>query len=226
MLPHFETLGRRPWCYHGLQLPALIVSMKSSPPQRAQSEKSTSQADALSAGYRIRATRRRLKYTLEQLADRVGMDKGFLSRLERGEKSASIATIQNIAKALGISVASLLGETHNPADIRIVRATQRQPLNGTPLPGMHSFSALTLSEGGEPFSAYVVEVGDDTERAVGAHAGQEMIYVLAGAVYVSFGGKDELLESGDSAIFPGHLQHRIRRLGRKSAQVLIVVGGQ
>jgi transcriptional regulator with XRE-family HTH domain len=194
--------------------------------ERAQPKTSTAQADVLSAGHRIRATRRRLKFTLEQLAGTVGMDKGFLSRLERGEKSASIATIQNIAKALGISVASLLGETHDPADIRIVRVAQRQALDGKPLPGMHSFSALTLSEGGEPFSAYVVEVGDDTERAVGAHAGQEMIFVLAGSVYVSFGGEDELLESGDSVIFPGHLQHRLRKQGRRSAQVLIVVGGQ
>lgn len=180
---------------------------------------------SLSAGHRIRATRRRLQLTLEQLADAVGMDKGFLSRLERGEKSASIATIQNIAKALGLSVASLLGETHDPADVRVVRAQSRHPLDGQAQPGAHSFSALTLSEGGEPFSAYVVDVREDTERAVSTHAGQEMIFVLAGAVCVSFPGKDELLETGDSAIFPGHLQHRLRKHGRKRAQVLIVVGG-
>ncbi len=200
--------------------------MKSRPPTRAQPDLSSASNDVVSTGHRIRATRRRLKFTLEQLADAVGMDKGFLSRLERGEKSASIATIQNIARALGISVASLFGETHDPADIRIVRADRRRPLAERGLPGAHSFSALTLSEGGEPFSAYVVDVGIDTERAVGVHAGQEMIFVLAGTVCVSFMGKDELLESGDSAMFPGHLQHRIRRHGRKHAQVLIVVGGQ
>jgi transcriptional regulator with XRE-family HTH domain len=200
--------------------------MTSSPRARAQPERSVTRDDAASTGHRIRATRRRLQFTLEQLADAVGMDKGFLSRIERGEKSASIATIQNIARALDISIASLFGETHDPADIRIVRADKRRALAERGMPGAHSFSALTLSEGGEPFSAYVVDVGTDTERAVGAHAGVEMIFVLAGSVCVSFRGKDEVLESGDSAVFPGHLQHSIRRQGRKHAQVLIVVGGQ
>jgi len=180
---------------------------------------------AQSAGHRIRATRRRLQLTLEQLSAKVGMDKGFLSRLERGEKSASIAMIQNIAKALGISVASLLGETHDPADLRIVRAHDRHPLGSQSNAGAHAFSALTLSDSSEPFSAYVVDVGEDTERAVGAHAGQEMIFVLAGSVRVSFAGKEELLETGDCAIFPGHLQHCIRKHGRKQSQLLIVVGG-
>jgi glyoxylate utilization-related uncharacterized protein len=87
------------------------------------------------------------------------------------------------------------------------------------------FSALTLSEAAEPFSAYVVDVGSDTERVVGAHAGQELIFVLAGSIFVSFLGNDELLDCGDSVIFPGHLQHSLRKQGRKRAQILIVVGG-
>ncbi len=184
-------------------------------------------SDEVPTGHRIRAARRRLGQTLQQLADAAQMDKGNLSRVERGEKTASIAAIQSIAKALQLSVGSLLGEVHDPDEIQVVRADARRDLGDRCDQGSHAYAALTLSEQGKPFSVFVVDVGVgvDAESVVGAHPGQELLFVLAGAVKVWFAGHSVDLKTGDSVSFPGYLQHRIGRVGRHHAQVLIVVGG-
>lgn len=176
-------------------------------------------------GHRIRAARRRLGLTLQRVAESAQMDKGFLSRIERNEKTASIATIQSIAQALGMTVGSLLGEVHDPHEIHIVRADERKMLAGPDDPTGHAYAALTLREQGKPFSVFVVTVGTNAESVVGAHPGQELLFVLSGSVNISFAGQVVRLQPGDSVSFPGYVQHVVGRVGRRPAQVLIVVGG-
>src|SRR5690606_25670562 len=69
---------------------------------------------AVSLGARIRAAREAAGLTLKALAARTGLSQPFLSRLERGQVSASIANLLEVARALGLSIAALL-EGDRPA---------------------------------------------------------------------------------------------------------------
>ena len=53
----------------------------------------------------------RLKKQLSQkaLARRVGISVSYVSMLERGQRSPPLETIEKVAKALGVTPASLLG---------------------------------------------------------------------------------------------------------------------
>jgi transcriptional regulator with XRE-family HTH domain len=57
----------------------------------------------------IRQFRKKKGWTLEQLADRLGMSASAISYLERGQSAYQQETLEAIAGALGTSVASLLG---------------------------------------------------------------------------------------------------------------------
>ena len=59
-------------------------------------------------GRRMRAIRLRQGASIQAVAARAGMTKGFLSKVERGEKAPAIASLFNIAKALGVRPADLL----------------------------------------------------------------------------------------------------------------------
>ncbi len=59
-------------------------------------------------GRRIRETRERLGMTGEALAQKIGTDKGTVSRIERGEAGLSVERFQQIADALGLDPATLL----------------------------------------------------------------------------------------------------------------------
>ncbi|HMJ72879.1 MAG TPA: helix-turn-helix transcriptional regulator [Solirubrobacterales bacterium] len=58
-------------------------------------------------GGAIRQLRKKKGDSLQVLADEAGITKNMLSLIERGEGNPSWATVQGIAKALGVSVADL-----------------------------------------------------------------------------------------------------------------------
>jgi len=177
-------------------------------------------------GLRVRALRRRRKLTLAQCSQLTGLDKGFLSRLERGEKFASVGTLHTLAAAFGVPLAALLGEADPKREIDIVRAADRRRLSVTAGDGAHLYEAITPGGGHGGPAVMVVHVGSHGERAVAHHAGEELIFVLEGRVQVQFGEHSVVLERDDSVRFPGYLPHSLRALGRKAARALVVIGGQ
>jgi transcriptional regulator with XRE-family HTH domain len=57
----------------------------------------------------VRRLRRKKNLSQKALADRVGISVSYVSMLERGQRSPPLETIEKMAKALGVSPASLLG---------------------------------------------------------------------------------------------------------------------
>jgi transcriptional regulator with XRE-family HTH domain len=169
---------------------------------------------------RIRSLRKRTGMTLEQLAAATGLDKGYLSRVERQEKTPSITTLMKIADAFGVELSRLFGDTLDQAAVTVVRRGERQPYGRSG--SGHAYQALFQDDGKHHLSAFVMEPGEG-EREIGQHAGDEMIFVLSGSVEVGFADRSIVLEAGDCLRFEGHLTHRIRRLGGRRAEVLIVI---
>src|SRR5258706_1581902 len=64
----------------------------------------TSEVDV---GKRLRAIRIARRRTLRDVAERAGLSESFLSQVERGRASASIASLRRIADGLGVSMADL-----------------------------------------------------------------------------------------------------------------------
>jgi transcriptional regulator with XRE-family HTH domain len=180
------------------------------------------QAESL-VGWRIRASRRRKGMTLQQLAERVDLDRGHISRLERGEKSPSIGTLQAIAHGLGVSISSLLGESDPHEEVHVVRAGKRKRLSASSQAGAHGIEVVTSAETGSALDMFIVTVGDSGSRTVAHHAGDEVLYVLEGRVRMHFGSREMVLAKGDSARFPGYLPHSMSAAGTRPARVLVAV---
>ena len=72
-------------------------------------------------GQRIRNYRTQQKLSQEKLAELSGCHPTYIGQLERGEKNATIESIERIASALGISLSKLFeklgGREHEEADI-------------------------------------------------------------------------------------------------------------
>jgi transcriptional regulator with XRE-family HTH domain len=58
-------------------------------------------------GKRIRALRDKKGWSQERLADEAGIDRSYMSGIERGVRNMSVLNLAKIAKALGVSPASL-----------------------------------------------------------------------------------------------------------------------
>src|SRR6266404_4825960 len=78
-------------------------------------------------GERLRAIRVLRRLTLKDVADAAGVSESFVSQLERGRSSASVATLQRLAAALGIEVSDLFAPEGLPRP-RVLRREARQLL--------------------------------------------------------------------------------------------------
>ena len=65
-------------------------------------------------GERIRELRNQNGLTQEELADRTELTKGFISQLERGLSSASVATLSDIVTCLGTNLSEFFREEQAP----------------------------------------------------------------------------------------------------------------
>ncbi|RYZ03530.1 MAG: XRE family transcriptional regulator [Comamonadaceae bacterium] len=176
-----------------------------------------------SLGLRMRTLRRHGGMTVEALAARLGVNKAHVSRLERGLKKPSIAMLAKLAKALGTSMGHLVGETLDMADIKVTRGTELAPRVMAEEPARHQFAPLLHGHSVGSFEAFLVYPGPSGGMAHARHEGQEMLYVLAGRIDVSFLDRTERLAAGDCIHFPGYLDHRIAQVGRTPARALLVL---
>jgi transcriptional regulator with XRE-family HTH domain len=172
-------------------------------------------------GERLRAIRHLRRLTLRDVADRAGVSESFVSQVERGKASASVASLQRLAGALGIAVSDLFSPdgTTRP---RLLRRGDRTTmafgrLGGksllTPKP-FHSLEVVTAdfapggSTGDEPYTH-----GDS----------EELFLVLSGRVHLQLGTDVLELEKGDCAHYRSSTPHRVVNVGDERAEVLFVI---
>ena len=58
-------------------------------------------------GQRLREKRTELGLSQEAFADKCGLDRTYISGIERGKRNVSLINIETLAKSLGISVSEL-----------------------------------------------------------------------------------------------------------------------
>jgi transcriptional regulator with XRE-family HTH domain len=156
--------------------------------------------------------------TVEALAAAAGLDKGFLSRLERGAKQPSVATVLRLSAALEVPVGQLFGEQTTEDMVRISRASGRERSDE----GAGYGFELVTPRGGL-MEGFLFEVGSESVGPGQQHDGEEMFFVLAGTIEMRTPDRSYVLEMGDCAYFPGHLAHSMRRIGAETARAIIAV---
>jgi len=175
-----------------------------------------------SFGARLRELRRQRGWTLQELACRGGFSKAFLSRLESGDRQASIAAVLTLARIFGVSLSSLFESqlaTEPCVIVRSAEATERA------VNGLNGLKYVPLSNAGRFFNLQPIRVKVSPSRCGDEHYhhdGEEWVYVLSGFLTLSLAGKTCDLAPGDAAHFDSRLPHRLIARGGKDAEVLVV----
>src|SRR5881394_1792515 len=172
-------------------------------------------------GERLRDIRRLRHATLKTIADRAGVSESFLSQVERGRASASIASLRRIANALGVSVADLF-EPSGPPQPRVLRRDERPSL---------AFGVLGRKLLLTPRPLLNLEVfageldpGGSTGAEPYAHGdSEELFVVLSGHVLLELGGDVHELDSGDSIDYRSSTPHRVTNAGEGRAEVMWII---
>jgi len=172
-----------------------------------------------SFGRRLRELRQARGWSLQDLADRSALSKTFLSRLETGDRQASIAAVLTLARVFGVSLASMFEQDVALEPCLIVRATETEARKANGL------TYTPLSNAAHHFNLQPLRLVISPQRAGNAHfqhEGEEWICVLSGRLRLSLAGRTYDLDPGDAAHFDSRLPHRLVARGPGEAEVLLV----
>jgi len=176
---------------------------------------------SLDVGERLRAIRLLRRRTLREVAHGAGLSESFLSQVERGRTSVSIASLQRIAAALGIEVSDVFSAdgVERP---RVLRRDARQTLAF----GRGARKSLVTPK---PFHSIEVVVAEfDSGGSTGDEAythgdSEEVFFVLSGEIELQLGDESFTLGAGDSAQYRSSLPHRVRNRGPGPAEEMFVI---
>lgn len=173
----------------------------------------------------IKKLRKQKKLTLEKLALRTGLTKGYLSKVERSHKAPPYSTLNKIAGALGFDVAGILGDDiEPPEDIRFCfqKKNQGHIIKATSRDTGYDYKILGAGKAGKNMEPFIIYAPFDIQKMY-THEGEEFIYVLDGKLEFMYGEKKFIMESGDNIYFDSCVPHGGESLGDKKAKLMVII---
>lgn len=164
-------------------------------------------------GPRLRRVREQRGLTLTEAADRTGISKSTLSRLETGQRRPSLELLLPLAQVYRVPIDDLVGAPE-VGDPRIRLKPRR--VNGR--------TVLPLTPPGGVQAWKIVVPASQTTPKPRAHEGFEWLYVLSGRMRLVLGDQDLVLGVGEAAEFDTRVPHWFGSAGDGPAEVLSIFG--
>ena len=160
-------------------------------------------------GGRVKAERRRLGLTLQELAGRSGLSLGMVSKVENAQASPSLRTLARLAQGLDVPVTTFFRGLEEERDASFVRAGQGIELVREGTRHGHRYELLAAPKGPlRRIQPFLVTLTDESEAfPLFQHSGTEFLYSLSGVLTYRFGQQTYRMEPGDSLLFDGAVPH-------------------
>lgn len=176
--------------------------------------------DTLAAvGPRLRALRQRRRITLADLSAATGISVSTLSRLESGQRRATLQLLLPLARAHRVPLDDLVGAPPT-GDPRV----HLKPVT------RHGVTYVPLTEMPGPLQAFKLILPAGRERPATptpqSHEGFEWVYVLSGRLRLVLGEHDVVLGSGEAAEFDTRMPHWFASANRRPVECLCLFGKQ
>lgn len=160
-------------------------------------------------GNRIRTLRRRMGWTLQDVADQCGFTRSLLSKIETGKTIPPVATLTRIAGILGVTVASLLDDGQDQGTI-VESAQAHQPDAMTLTDKGYKFFAFAARRSNKLMQPLLFEARKNSIKPQAmTHGGEEFVYVISGKMRYRVGQSMHLLKPGDSVYFDASQEHEL-----------------
>lgn len=166
-------------------------------------------------GQKIKNLRLRNGLTLEELASRSELTKGFLSQVERDLASPSISTLSDILEALGENLSDFFIEDKNEQyaftkeDFFVDDQEDYQITWVIPNAQKNKMEPIIIDIRPSKHSMIIEP-----------HEGEEFGYVLSGEIYVVFDDFETKIKSGETFYLFGNKKHYLLNKSKKTTKVM------
>ena len=170
----------------------------------------------LDLGEALRVRRKEMGLTMQTVADKAGLSVGFISQVERGLATPSLGSLASIAAVLETQVSAFLDQPASGG--QTTRHNQRQSYS---VPGAQMiYERLSTTFTGSQIHSVITHEPPGYRGEPISHRGEEMFYILEGAITVEVEGETEILRKGDSIHFDSRRTHSTWNHTDKTASIL------
>ena len=178
-----------------------------------------------SIGKQVRITRKTAGVTLQQLSKQSLLSASMLSKIENGQISASLKTIQLICHALNISITSLFKQHDKDVEPTFIRSGDGLTIERAGSDESRHYQLLGHNVSGslkvEP--CLITITSRDYDFPDFQHKGIEFIYMLKGEMDYYYGTEIYHFQKGDSIYFDSDKPHGPKKIISDECQFLTVI---
>jgi len=179
--------------------------------------------DERRVGKNIKKLRKERGLSLNELAEMIGMTKGYISKIENSESAPPLSTLSKIALSLDVEVGALTAEDLDlpqPMKVCVTKKGQGKKLTTGNLVGYH-YEILAHKKSGKNMEPMLLTPAFE-EEAIFSHEGEEFMYTIEGTHEVIYDGESYIIDAGDSIYFDSIVPHTGRSIGKTKAKVLAI----
>lgn len=161
--------------------------------------------------------------SLKELADAVGCSESLLSKIENERARPSLQMLHKIVENLGLTIGGLFAQRSAPDGI-VMRKGERSIIRmDSATDGGVQLECIVPEDGGEFIygSIHVVEPNGGSKGTI-THHGEEVGYVLQGALELTVNNEVYNLSEGDAFFFKSNLPHSYKNNGNVQTRILWV----
>jgi len=182
-------------------------------------ERQRMEATRIDLGTKIRKLRARRMLTMEAVARGAGCSRAFLSRVERNESMPSVATLVDIAHALGVPVGFFFEESEAERAV-VTRASERQieEEEGVKAEGL-TRDVMTRKMGMQKLT---IDPGASCSPRRHKFHDEAVGLVATGTVEIDCDHRTFALEAGDTFYLDSPAPYVLRNIGEQPSEVVLV----
>lgn len=181
----------------------------------------------IAIGREVRGHRRQQNITVAELSATTGLSIGMLSKIENGNTSPSLTTLQTLANALSVPLTAFFKGFEERREAVHTKAGEGVRLEREGTRAGHQYNLLGhigANASGVIVEPYLITLTDESDVfPTFQHGGIETIYMLEGRVDYRHGDNVYSLAPGDTLFFDADAPHGPDRLTELPARYLAVI---
>jgi len=184
---------------------------------------------SVSVGSRVRSIREAKSLSVEQVVERSGLTLEQVNHIEANDTLPSLAPLVKIARALGVRLGTFLDDMDNLGPVICRQEDLGKSISfSSETANSHnnlSFFSLAQSKTGRHMEPFLIDIDSSSQNGylLSSHEGEEFLYVLEGAVEITYGKDKYTISTGESIYYDSIVEHNVHAANASKAKILAVV---
>ncbi|HTJ12412.1 MAG TPA: XRE family transcriptional regulator [Dinghuibacter sp.] len=175
---------------------------------------------------KIKEKRKERQITLQELADKAGVTKGFISQIENNRTVPSLTVLLSIIRSLNIDLNAffdeLQGDNGEEDKVLVRTKAQYQEFQKENARGFLYQRILSTHVQDKHIDIVLLRLQKNSRRAMVRTDAFEFKYVISGNIEYTIGENKHILGPGDSIYFDAREPHNPKNIGEEEAVILVV----